>query len=238
MMHMTNQLTLQGLLDALASVEQNATLMLAGFGSGSYPGTLFRHRPFVDGLAITPSANRARSMSAAQYAEHLRVFGLGRRLEIMGHRPFEDQHPAGPNTPMWVSTSHDLSFNAITGVEMMKGFAVIRSVNLAPVQGPPIQRIPDGEVEARMQKVDELLRGEANAHSPKVVKWLINMAARDRTIVRLDLEEARRDLDNFEASLQAKRDRVAKLEADAARNDYLLGITDDLPENLKVNEPR
>ena len=89
-----------------------------------------------------------------------------------------------------------------------------------------------------MQKVDELLRGEANAHSPKVVKWLINMAARDRTTVRLDLEEARRDLDNFEASLQAKRDRVAKLEADAARNDYLLGITDDLPENLKVNESR
>lgn len=233
---MTNQLTLQGLLDALASVEQNATLMLAGFGSGCYPGTLFRHRPFVDGLAIDPSPNRADAMSAARYAEHLREFGLGRKRETFRRRPFEDQHPAGPDTPMWLSASHELSFNAITGVEMMKGFAVIRSVNLAPRQGPTIQRIPDEEVERRMQKVDEQLRGEATTHSPKVVKWLINMAARERTTVRLDLEEARRDLDNFEASLQAKRDRVAKLEADAVRSDYLLGIRDDLPEILQSKE--
>jgi hypothetical protein len=36
-------------------------------------------------------------------------------------------------------------------------------------------------------------------------------------------------LASFEASLQAKKDRVVELERDAARHDYLLGIRDDLP---------
>jgi hypothetical protein len=237
-----DQLTLAGLINELSQVPLDAPIRLAGFGSAAMPGELFRHRPYVDGLAIRPTMVRSNTdASADEYIGELRRHGLGKTWwETIWEGPqrvqFVDRHPATFETPMWVSVPGEISFNAITGVEMVKGFAVIRSVNLAPMQGPTIQRIPDEEVERRMQKVDEQLRGEATTHSPKVVKWLINMASRERTTVRLDLGEARSDLVNFEASLQAKRDRVAKLEADAARNDYLLGITDDLPAILKAKD--
>lgn len=224
---MTTQLTFQGLLDTLAAVPQDATVKLAGFGSADTPGVLFRHRPFVDGLAITPTfARAALQTTAAEYADVMRRTGPG--LSSSYNRPgYEDQHLAGADTPMWVSLPYEVSFNAVTGVEMVKDFAVIRSINLAPVQGPTIQRIPDEEAILRLRKVDEHLHGESKPLNPKAEKWLINYVARDRTPVRLNLEEARWELANFEASLQAKRDRVAKLEADVARNDYLLGITDE-----------
>jgi hypothetical protein len=226
---MTTQLTLQGLLDALGSVEQNATLMVTGFGSGAYPGTLFRHRPFVDGLAIEPSLNRAHSTTPALYVERLREFGLGRKLETYRRRPFEDQHPAGPDTPVWVGTPHELSFYAVTGVEMVKGFAVIRTTNFAPEQGPSLQRLSDDEVINR-RRVEHLQRmGDDVVFAPHVERLLLNMLPGERSRALHELDEARKELASFETSLQAKKDRVAKLEEDAVRLDYLLGIRDDLP---------
>jgi hypothetical protein len=225
------QLTLAGLLDELAKVPQDAIVKLAGFGFGNTPGKLFRHRPYLDGLSIMPSpASRTdREPTASEYSGFLRQNGPGTTWEKVSHPDFKDLHPASMDSPMWVGFPHEIGFNAVTSVEMIKGFAVIRTVITTPVHGPSLQRIPDAEVIERMQAVSLALHGDRRDIGPEAAKALIRYIPKDRTTVRLDLEEARWDLDKFEASLQAKKDRVAKLEADAARHDYLLGITNELP---------
>jgi hypothetical protein len=227
---MTTQLTFRGLLDALAEVPQDAIVMLSGFGSGCIPGVLFRHRPFVDGLSITPAMARpALQLTAAEFIDFLKKSGPHKTWRGHGHGDFIDRFPSGPETPMWVGTPHELSFHAVTGVEMVKGFAVIRTVNLAPVQGPSLQRLTDEEAINRM-RVEHLQRtGEDSVFAPRVERYLLNMLPVERSRGLLDLEEARHDLASFEASLQTKKERVTKLELDAARHDYLLGIIDELP---------
>lgn len=227
----TAQLTFQGLLDALATVPRTATVKVSGFGPADTPGVLFRHRPFVDGLAITPTIARLGLQStAAEYEDFLRRTGPG--MVWSGDSGFTDQHLAGSETPMWVSLPRQLSFNAITAVEMIRDFAVIRTVNLAPVQGPSIQRIPDEEVVLRMWRLDEADGGEPKVLPAKAEKYLINYAAKGRSDVLLRLAEAIEELDSFESSLQDKRDRVAELQVQSARHDYLLGITDEVPGTI------
>jgi hypothetical protein len=227
---MTTQLTFQGLLDALAAVPQDATVMLSGFGGGSTPGVLFRHRPFVDGLSITPTMTRpALQLTATEFIDFLNETGPHKTWRGHGRDGFIDRYPAGPDTPMWVGFPHDLSFYAVTGVEMVKGFAVIRSTDLAPEQGPSIRRISDEEATNRM-RVEHLQRMGEDIHlHPRAERLLLNMLPDERTRILLSLQEAREELESFEASLQAKKDRVVKLERDAVRHDYLLGIRDDLP---------
>jgi hypothetical protein len=230
MLSMTTQLTLQGLLDALATVPQDAIVKLSGFGSANNPGVLFRHRPFVDGLAITPTITRpALETSVAEYVDFLRRTGPGLTWSKPGHTNFVERHPAGTETPMWVGTPYAVSFAAVTGIEMRKGFAVIRTTNMAPMQGPTLQRIPDEEVVNRMRVANLELYGKDIVLAAGPERHLINYIPKDRSAVLQRLGEAQEDLANFEASLQEKKDRVAKLEQDAARHDYLLGIRDDLP---------
>jgi hypothetical protein len=228
---MTTQLTLQGLIDALAAVPQDATVKLMGFGGNANPGALFRHRPFADGLSITPAfARPSYDLNAAEVADFLREFGPRKTWRGHGHDGYLDPFPSRLETPVWVGTPHELSFNAVTGVELVKGFAVIRTTNLAPMQGPSIQRISNDEAITRM-RVEHLQRtGETAAFADRTERQLLRMVVNGRSRALLDLEEARRELESFEASLQAKKDRVAKLERDAVRNDYLLGIRDDLPD--------
>jgi hypothetical protein len=227
---MTTQLTFQGLLDALAAVPRDAIVKISGFGVGDTPGVLFRHRPFVDGLCITPTIARAAlDLTVAEFVDFLKETGPHKTWRGHGRDGFIDRHPAGPETPMWVGTPHELSFNAVTSIEMKKGFAVIRTTNLAPVQGPSIQRVSDEEAINRMRVEHRQRTGEDTVFAPHIERHLLNMLTGDRTRVLLNLEEARQELASFEASLQAKKDRVAKLERDAVRHDYLLGIRDDLP---------
>lgn len=224
------QLTFQGLLDALAAVPQDAIVKLSGFGSATDPGVLFRHRPFVDGLSITPTITRpALETSVAEYVDFLRRTGPGLTWSQPGHAGFVDQHPAGHESPMWVGTRYKVSFSAVSGVEMFKGFAVIRTVDLAPMQGPSLQRIADEEVVNRMRAAHLDLSGEDIRLGPTAERYLIRYIPKDRTAVLQRLAEAHEDLAAFDASLQAKKDLVTKLERDAARHDYLLGIRDDLP---------
>lgn len=227
------QLTFQGLLDALAAVPQDAIVKLAGFGSAGTPGAVFRHRPFVDGLAITPTIARAAlDLTVAELVDFMNETGPHKTWRGHGHNDLIDRHPAGPETPMWAGTPHEVSFNAVTGVEMKKGFAVIRTTNLAPVQGPTLQRIPDEEVINRM-RVEHLQRTGEDIHLAQAAnQYLIHFLPTDRTRALQNLADARNDLATFEASLQVKKDRVTKLERDAARHDYLLGISDDLPSAL------
>jgi len=112
---------------------------------------------------------------------------------------------------------------------MVKGFAVIRTTNLAPVQGPSIQRVTDEEVVNRMRVARLALNGEDIHLQPAAEQYLIRYIPKDRTTVLQRLAEAREDLATFETSLQAKKDLLAKLEGDLTRHDYLLGIRNDLP---------
>jgi hypothetical protein len=168
-------------------------------------------------------------VTAAEFIEYLLERGPGRVWDRNGHPGSVDAHPAGPTTPMWAGSEYEPDFNAVTGVEMVKGFAVIRTTNLAPVQGPTLQRVTDEEVINRM-RVENLQRtGQDLPLAPAAERYLIRYIPKDRTTVLQNLAEARVELAMFEASLQAKKDLVAKLELDAARHDYLLGIRDDLP---------
>lgn len=222
------QLTLGGLLEALDAVPRDAELCIAGFGIARYPGDLFRHRPFVDGVSIAPvMVGKKTTGRAGAFADHLRRTAFGLAWSFPDGR--DDPFLTGWDTPVWAGTRHKLSFNAVTHIDLIDGYAVIRSMDMAPMQGPRLQRIPDEEAAMRMRIVDVALRGEAKVLAPKAERYLVNYIPRDRSTVLERLAEAREDLDDFEASLQAKRDLVAKLEADAARHDYLLGIRDDLP---------
>lgn len=227
---MTTQLTFQGLLDALATVPQDALVKISGFGSADNPGEVFRHRPFVDGLSIIPRFGL--QITAADYAAFLRKNGPHKASARHGRNGFIDRHPAGPETPMWAGVAHTVGFNAITGVEMKKGFAVIRTRDLAPVQGPSLQRIPDEEVINRMRAEHLQRTGDDIDLAPAANSYLIHFLPADRTRVLHNLAEAREDLASFEASLQAKKALVGKLELDTARHDYLLGIRDELPGTL------
>lgn len=224
----SQQLTLSGLVETLDAIPPYTPLYISGFGSANrLSGRVFRHRPFVDGLKLEPRMQAGDyTATAGAFAAYLRrtAFGL---IHFEGVR--EDEFPSGPDTPVWVCAPYEVSFHAVTGVEMVKGFAVIRTTDLAPVQGPPIQRLSDEEAIKRMQFEHLQRTGEDTVFAPHVERHLLRMVVSDRSRTLLDLEEARADLEAFEASLQAKKDRVVKLERDAVRNDYLLGIRDDLP---------
>jgi hypothetical protein len=73
---------------------------------------------------------------------------------------------------MWVGTTHELRFHAVTSVETKKGFVVIRTTNMAPEQGPSIQRASDEEATNRMC-VEHLQRmGEVNRLHPRAEEGL------------------------------------------------------------------
>ncbi len=227
---MTTQLTFQGLLDALAGVPRDAIVYVSGFGSAATPGVLFRHRPFVDGLSITPTITRpALNLTAAEFIDFLEESGPHKTWRGHGRDGFIDRFPAGPETPVWVGVPHEVSFHSVTGVEMVKGFAVIRTADLAPVQGPSLQRISDEEVINRMRAEHLRRTGDDIDLAPAANRYLIRFLPKDRSTVLERLAEAREDLAAYETSLQAKKDLVTKLERDAARHDYLLGVADNLP---------
>lgn len=226
----SQQLTLGGLIEALEAVPRDAQLFVSGFGSGvRLSGRIFRHRPFVDGVQLEPTLREGEcTATAGAYRDYLRRSAFG--LKYLTENRADDDFPTGWDTPVWVNTSHELSFQAVTGVVVKKSFAVIQTTNLAPEQGPSIQRVSDEEAINRMRAEHLQRTGEATVFAPHVERHLLRMVVSDRSRTLLDLEEARAELESFEASLQAKKDRVSKLERDAVRNDYLLGIRDDLPE--------
>lgn len=224
------QLTLRGLLEVLDAHPQHLVLKMTGFSMAENMGQVFRHRPYVDGLAIEPAVvipKYSPETTVGDYAAYLRRSAPG--LVWGDKKHFKDPYPGSLNSPMWVSLQRDLSFNAVTGVDVVRGFALLRWVNMAPVQGPSLQRISDAEMVQRMRIADATLHGEAKALDPKAERFLIRYVAKERSAVLSRLEWAREDLASFDASLQAKRDLVAELELEAAHHDYLLGIRDDFP---------
>lgn len=222
------QLTLGGLIEALDAVPADAQLFVSGFGSANRLGGVFRHRPFVDGLALEPGVRSYHEPSTVgTYVDYLRRVAFGVPYRFTDGR--EDEFLTGWDTLVWVSTRHDLSFRAVTSVEEINGAIVIRTTDLAPVQGPSLQRITDDEAINRM-RVEQLRRtGKDIELDPAAERYLLRSVVQDRSTLLHRLDEARADLAAFESSLQAKKDLVTRLEQDAARNDYLLGIRNDLP---------
>ena len=110
MLSTASQLTLGGLLNELATVPPGAIVKLTGFGSANVPGSMFRHRQYVDSLGIAPAfGSSAQEMTASQFASYLRYAGIGLRWKN-DDSPADDQFPGGMDTPMRVALPHTLSF--------------------------------------------------------------------------------------------------------------------------------
>lgn len=130
--------------------------------------------PFVDGVQIEPSMRESEyTATAGAYLGYLRRSAFG--LKWLTEDRADDEFPTRWDTPVWAGTSHKLTFYAVTGVEMQKGFAVIRTTDLAPRQGPSIQRVPDEEGINRMRVVHLQRTGEDTIFAPHVERHLLHM---------------------------------------------------------------
>jgi hypothetical protein len=130
-------------------------------------------------------------------------------------------NPATMEAPLWLSAEHELEFRAVTGVEVIKDAAYLRWVDVAPVQGPALQRITDVEVLRRNAE----LSGRTDANLDPASggnRWMLDQIPRERDRTRNRLLEAT-------AALAKLAREVTELEAASARYDYTLGLTDVHP---------
>lgn len=204
---MLPQLTVEDLLNDLEDLDQDLPVHLAGFGIGSAPVGLGRHRTHADGLVIHAGASElpweVRRLRSA----------LRRRLDPRNSAQFV----ATFHTPVWVQPARELQFKAVTAVNEVEGHALISHVNLAPVQGPSLQRLSDEEVRARLHEVAGTTPG---ALSEAAERYLIRMLPAERSKAKARTLEALRKID--ELTEQIGRDVEA-----VARAEYLLGIVDE-----------
>lgn len=214
---MTGQLNIGGLIAALELLpDSRMPLIIGGFGAANIPAQMGPHRTGCDGLAIDGALQRMSSMTVERFVAVLRrqVQNYSRSAE----------HPPTLDTPVWVrpGTEHhpeELSFHAVTGVDIVRGRAVLRSTDLAPLQGPALRRITDEEALRRIHETDDW----PNPHAgEKKSRWLLEVLPGDRAAARVRLEETRN-------RIEALRRQLPGMEADLARADYILGITDTAP---------
>lgn len=218
---MTKQLTLGELLAALDAMEQSLPVHMAGFGLATSPFGFGRHRTHADGLAIHVFHDRSGTWTVGRLATRLR--------KRLSPKP-RGEYVATLDTPVWAQPATQLQFNAITGVEVLKGRAVIRSRNVAPAYGPTLQRVPDEEALDRMRAAEELRSGQARTGEPaKTERWLLRCLPAERTATLLRVAEARHELAQYESRLAELKENVVTAEATAAEIDYILGITETLP---------
>ena len=220
---MAEQLTVGQLIAALDEIPGNPLVRIAGFGSADVPGDLRRHRSHIPDLAIEVVYQRMNWVTVERF-----------KMMLLQHttQPVTkfNPNPTTLDSPAWVrpSLEHEQSFNAVTGVDFVMDHAVIRSENAAPLQGPALQRISDEELLRRNHELTA--RGLEVAPDldadTKVNRWLLRTIPRERTAARVRLEESRADL----AKLLHE---IPRMEAEAARYDYLLGITDTLPDSAR-----
>jgi len=114
-----------------------------------------------------------------------------------------------------------LEFRAVTGVDVIKDTAYLRWADVAPAQGPALQRITDVEVLRRNAE----LSGRTDANLDPAFggnRWLLAEIPKERDRTRTRLAKSRADIAKLILD-------VNELEAGSARCDYMLGITDELP---------
>lgn len=213
-------LTIRELIAALNEIPDNPLVIISGFGTANVPGNVRRHRSHLNDLGIEVVYERMNSKTVERFTRELSQHAT---QPVTKFNP----NPATLDSLAWVRPSMETeqSFFAVTGVDVVKGYAVIRAKNVAPVQGPSVQRVSD----------EELLRRNAEIHPPAnkaerdldsstaFNRWLLRAIPADHSAVRLRLEETRAELEKLTAALP-------KMEVEAARIDYILGITNEAPK--------
>lgn len=215
---MTHHLTVGRLIDALEAIPDNPLVIIAGFGAASVPGDLYRHRSHINDVGIEVVENRLNWMTVERFTMMLRTHAT---QPVTMSNP----KPATMDSLAWILPPQNPrpTFWAITGVRSFSGHAVIEAEDVAPVQGPSLQRISDEEVLRRTRELTSpggsaMYLDPATTANQRLIRNL--PTRRDRK--RLELDEAR-------AELLRLQEEIPLLEAETARIDYLLGITDTAP---------
>ncbi len=217
------QLTIGGLLAALDELQGSIPVHVAGFGNDSAPFELRRHTPRGNGTAIHARGDRDGIMS------------VGRFKVMLAQHASQSRTPSNPDpttmdSPLWVGGhSLHLEFRAVVGVGVFGGIAHLQWVDVAPVQGPSLQRITDVEVLLRNAELagrtDPNLDPESAGN-----RWLLAHMPKERDRARVRLSEARNELARIARE-------VAALETTAADYDYTLGLTDVSPRLAEEVRP-
>ena len=209
------QLTIGQLVAALNELPGGILIQAAGFGNNGVPHELRRHRHPGGGVVIRARYERASWMTVDRFKLMLTQHGSQEATKF-------NPNPDTMDAPVWVGGSAQrLEFKAVTGVEAIKDTAYIRWFDVAPVQGPALQRISDVEVLRRNAE----LAGRSDANlAPDFGgnRWMLEQIPKERDRTRFRLAEARIVLE------QITRE-IAGLEAESARYDYTLGLTDVNP---------
>ncbi|HEX9087732.1 MAG TPA: hypothetical protein VF867_09420, partial [Arthrobacter sp.] len=135
------QLTIGGLIAVLDEVPGGLLIHLSGFGTDIVPMELRLHRMRTEGITILGRYERASWMTVDRFKVMLAQHAS---QPVTKFNP----NPTTMNAPLWAArTSEDtLEFRAVTGVDVINDTAYLRWVDVAPVQGPALQRIADVEV--------------------------------------------------------------------------------------------
>jgi hypothetical protein len=208
------QLTAGQLIAALDELPGHILIHMAGVGNSNVPFELGRHRPHADGVVIRARYERHSFMT-------VEIFKLMLTQHASQEPTVPCPYPATMDSTLWASHHHELEFRAVTGIDVINDSAYLRWIDVAPVQGPALQRITDVEVLRRNAE----LAGRADANLDPASggnRWMLNEIPRERDRTRNRLAEAR--------AAHAKLTReISGLEASSARYDYTLGLTDVRP---------
>jgi len=210
------QLTIAGLITVLDRLPGGILIHMTGFGTDIVPMELRRHRLRTEGITILGRYERASWMTV----DRLKVM-----LAQHGNQPVTtfNPQPTTMDAPLWAASDGEnmLEFRAVTGVDVIKDTAYLRWADVAPAQGPALQRITDVEVLRRNAE----LSGRTDANLDPAFggnRWLLAEIPKERDRTRTRLAKSRADIAKLILD-------VNELEAGSARCDYMLGITDELP---------
>lgn len=208
------QLTIGQLIRALNELPGGIPIHMAGVGNNSVPFELNRHRRNSNGVLIRARYERASFTTVEQLTVMLTMHASQESTESY-------PHPATMGSPLWITAVHELEFRAVTGVEVIKDTAYLRWVDVAPFQGPALQRVSDAEVLRRNAE----LSGRTDANLDPAFggnRWMLAEIPKERDRTRARLLEA-------QGMLEKLTREVTGLEAASARYDYTLGLTDVNP---------
>lgn len=210
------QLTIGGLIAALDELPGGILIHLAGFGADIVPMELRLHRLRTEGVTILGRYERMSWMTVDRFKV---------MLDQHASQPVSkfNSNPTTMDAPLWAAPAGEntLEFRAVTGVDVIKDTAYLRWVDVAPAQGPGLQRITDEEVLRRNAE----LAGRTDANLDPSFggnRWLLENIPTERDRGRVRLTEVRLQVERLTRE-------AAELEAAAARYDYTLGLTDVNP---------
>jgi hypothetical protein len=208
------QLTIGQLIADLNELPSGILIHMAGVGNNNVPFELNRHRRHSDGVLIRARYERASFMTVERFKVMLTMHASQEATKF-------HTHPATMEAPLWITADHQLEFRAVTGVDVMHGAAYLRWIDVAPVQGPSLQRISDLEVLRRNAE----LSGRDDANLDPAFggnRWMLAEIPKERDRTRARLLET-------QGMLSRLTREAAELEAASARYDYTLGLTDVRP---------